>query len=183
MRLKYKLENAWYFFRYDIPRFVKNIIRFRKALWKNYWWDHHGTFEFLRIGIETMADGIEKNGLEIPESRLKKVAKMRRAVQLIKNYNEDNYIDMAEAELGDLIMHPMEFEESPDHPDCYRMIDKDTPEEKDHNKKVFERAREIEEAEWKELFQILEGQDFSKFKKKVSFDEQFDGSGIRGWWD
>ena len=45
----------------------------------------------------------------------------------------------------------------------------------------------------KELFEILEGQDYSKFEKyieggkyKDSHDlwiSQFDGSGIKGWWD
>jgi hypothetical protein len=46
-----------------------------------------------------MSDNIEKHGNEVDESRLKKVAAMRRVVELIKNYNEDNYIDMAEKEL------------------------------------------------------------------------------------
>jgi hypothetical protein len=43
-------------------------------------------------------------------------------------------------------------------------------------KKDFERAREIEEQEWDELFEILKG------KKYTDYDKH-DGSGIKTWWD
>lgn len=171
--------------RYDIPRFIKNIWIYRKSLWNTYWWDHHGPLLNLQISLNRMADLIEDRGLEVDESRLKKVAKMRRAAQLIKNYNEDLYIEMAESELGELILHDWEFEPSPDHPNCYQLVDTDMPEEKEHNRKVFARSSEIQEAEWAELWKIIEGQDYSKFEnsESMSWDSQFDGSGIRGWWD
>ena len=171
--------------RYDIPRFIRNIWVFRKSLWNTYWWDHHGPLMHLQIALDRMATEIETHGLEVDESRLKKVASMRRAAQLIKNYNQDLYIDMAEAELGELVLHAWEFEDVPDKPGYSQLVDKDTPEEKEHNRKVFDRAREIGEAEWAELWEILKGQDYTKFQKTedVSWDAQFDGSGIRGWWD
>jgi hypothetical protein len=130
-----------------------------------------------------MSDNIENHGNEVDESRLKKVAAMRRVVELIKNYNEDNYIDMAEKELGNLILHDWEFEPVPDKPGYSQLVDNDTDEEKKHNKKVFNRAREIEKQEWDELFVILKGQDYTKFDKDIDWDKQFDGSGIKGWWD
>lgn len=170
-------------FRYDLPRFFKNVWRFRSALCNHYWWDYSGSLEFLQISLTHMSDNIEKHGSEVKESRLKKVEKMRRAVQLIKNYREDLYIDMAETELGELVLHEWEFEPSPDNPEYFQMIDKDTPEEKEHNMKVYKRAREIEKQEWNELFQILKGQDYSKFNKKTDWNEQFDGTGLKGWWD
>lgn len=170
-------------FRYDLPRFFKNVWRFRSALWNHYWWDHHGSLEFLQISLTHTSDNIEKHGSEVDESRLKKVEKMRRAVKLIKNHIEDLYIDMAETELGELVLRKWEFEPSPDNPDYFQMIDKDTPEEKEHNMKVYKRAREIEKQEWNELFQILKGQDYAKFNKKTDWNKQFDGTGLRGWWD
>ncbi len=183
-------HNTWWYktydtIRYDIPRFIKNVWLFRKSLWNTYWWDHHGPLMHLQISLDRMADRLETHGLEVDESRLKKVAKIRRAAQLIKNYNEDLYIEMAEAELGELVLHDWEFEPAPDHPDCYQMVDKDTPEEKEHNRKVFDRSREIGEAEWAELWEILKGQDYGKFENSegASWDSQFDGSGLRGWWD
>lgn len=181
-------HNTWWYktyelFRYDLPRFFKNIWRFKKLLWNHYWWDHHGTLSFFEVALTHMSDNIEKHGNEVDESRLKKVAAMRRVVELIKNYNEDNYINMAEKELGNLILHDWEFEPVPDKPDYSQLVDKDTPEEKEHNRKVFKRAREIGEQEWSELFVILKGQDYTKFDKDIDWNKQFDGSGLRGWWD
>jgi len=181
-------HNTWWYktyelFRYDLPRFFKNVWTFRKALWNHYWFDHHGTLMFLEIGLTNISDTVEKYGHEVDESRLKKVAAMRRVVELIKNYNEDNYIDMAEKELGNLILHDWEFEPVPDKPGYSQLVDNETDEEKKHNRKVFERATEIQEQEWSELFVILKGQDYTKFDKDIDWDEQFDGSGLRGWWD
>ena len=181
-------HHTWWYktyelFRYDLPRFFKNIWLFRKGLWNHYWFDHHGTLKFLEIGLTDISNNVEKYGNEIDETRLKKVVAMRRAIELIKNYNEDNYIDMAEKELGELILHDWEFEPVPDKPDYSQLVDKDTPEEKEHNRKVFERAREIGEQEWSELFVILQGQDYTKFDKDIDWNKQFDGSGLRAWWD
>jgi hypothetical protein len=180
-------QTWWYktyeLFRYDLPRFFKNVWTFRKALWNHYWFDHHGTLKFLEIGLTNISDTVEKYGNEIDEPRLKKVAAMRRAIELIKNYNEDNYIDMAEKELGKLVLHDWEFEEIEDKPGYSRLVDKDSEEEKIHNRKIFDRAREIEEKEWDELFTILKGQDTTKFDKNKDWYKQFDGSGIKGWWD
>lgn len=200
-----RVYKTWAFFRYDISRFIKNVWRFRKALANHYWWDHHGTLMFLEIGLTHMSDNLEKNGLEVNESRLKKVAKMRRAVEIIKNYNQSNYIEMAEAELGQVIHHPWEFEETGETTNnplgkngekLYRMVDNATAAERKHNRKVFDRAREIEELEWKELFTILEGQDYRKYNSlfrkarkagmrddRDLWNEWFDGSGMKGWWD
>jgi hypothetical protein len=181
-------HNTWWYktyelFRYDLPRFFKNIWRFRKPLWNHYWFDHHSSLTFLEVSLTHISDNVEKRGNEVDGPRLKKVAAMRRVVELIKNYNEDNYIDMAEKELGELILHDWEFEYVPDKPDCSQLVDKDTPEEKEHNRKVFDRAREIEKQEWDELFVILKGQDYTKFDEDIDWYEQFDGSGIKGWWD
>jgi hypothetical protein len=192
-------QTWWYktyeLFRYDLPRFFKNVWTFRKALWGHYWFDHHGTLKFLEIGLTNISDTIEKYGNEVDGPRLKKVAAMRRAIELIKNYNEDNYIQMAEKELGELVHHDWEFEPVEDKPGYSRLVDKDTDEEKIHNRKVFERAHEIEEQEWNELFKILKGQDYKEYrelydaqteeekKERELWNEWFDGSGIKGWWD
>ena len=189
-------HNTWWYktyslFRYDLPRFFKNIWKFRKGLWNHYWFDHHGTLRFLEIGLTDMADRIEKDGMEVDSSRLKKVAKMRRAVELIKNYNEDNYIEMAEKELGEIVLHEWEFEDVEGKPGYSRLVDNDTEEEKEHNRKVFERAHEIEENELNELFTILKGRPSPEFQmfldksenKESAWDNWFDGSGMRGWWD
>jgi hypothetical protein len=192
-------QTWWYktysFFRYDFPRFIKNVWRFRKPLWNHYWWDHHAILRFMEIGFDQMAEKTEKYGNEVDVSRLKKVKAMKRAAELIRNYNEDRYIEMAEAELGEIVHHPWVFEEIPDKPGFSQLKDQDTEEEKIHNRKVFDRAREIQEAEWNELWTLVKGQDHEEYKKMydaLSEEEQkeedhyykwFDGSGLRGWWD
>jgi hypothetical protein len=192
-------QTWWYktysLFRYDLPRFFKNIWKFRKALWNHYWWDHHAILQFVEIGFDHMAVNIEERGNEVDESRLKKVRAMKRAVELIRNYNEDLYIDMAESELGEIIHRDWEFEDVEDRPGFSRIKDTQTQEQKDHNSKVYARSRKIQEDEWNELCYLIKGQDHSEYRKMYDSltDEEknkedhyykwFDGSGLKGWWD
>jgi hypothetical protein len=134
-------------------------------------------------------------GMEVRESRDKKIAKMQRAIQILKNINDDKYIAMAEDELGELVMHDWEFEDVPDRPGYSKLVDNETASEKRHNRKVFNRARQLESMEWKELWKIFEGQDIRGYKKLTKYksaeemissdvwNEWFDGSDMRGWWD
>jgi hypothetical protein len=149
----------------------------------------------METGLALLAENVEKYGMEVDEPRLKKVAAMRRAVELIRNYNEDNYIDMAEAELGKLILHDWEFEEIEGDPEHFQLKDNDTADEKAHNRKVFDRAREIGEQEWQELWTILRGQpdgEYQKLYDELTEEEKkndshwykwYDGSDMRRWWD
>jgi hypothetical protein len=135
------------------------------------------------------------DGMEVRESRDKKIAKMQRAIQILKNINDDNYIEMAEAEFGKLVMRDWEFEDVPDRPGYSRLVDNETPAERKHNRKVFNRARKLESMEWKELWKIFEGQDIRGYKKLTKYksaeemissdvwNEWFDGTDMRGWWD
>lgn len=174
---------TYHLFRYDIFRFIGNVWRFRRGLWSHHWWDHHGVLHFLSDGLKHIADKTEKDGIEVDSSRLKKVQKMRRVVELIENYKNDRYIEMAEKELGEMNNKPIRFEESVENPGYYLMVTDETEEEKSHNKKIFDRSREIERQEWAELWETLKGPDYSKFDEDKDWDEQFDGSGMNSWWD
>ena len=170
--------------RYNIPAFFRNIWKFRKDLWYYRWWDYTFMLYFMETSLTDMAVNLEKYGNEVDKSRLKKVDKMLRAAAIIQSIYESGYIGKAEAELGKL-QNVGEWLNGVE----------DTPEQKSHNSKVFDRAHELEEQEWNELWEILKGQDpkeYSKFLKKYSKEEQrekdlwnqwFDGSGMRGWWD
>jgi hypothetical protein len=168
----------------DLPNFFRNIYKFRKALWNHHWWDYSGTLDFIEIGINDIANGVEKKGVEVEHSRMKKVAKMRRATEIIKNIREDRYFDIVEKEMGRGILYiGFEFKQSDIHPDYYEISDEKSEEEKEFNNRYFSKVRELEELEWKELCQIIKGQDYEKFDEKQDWDSQFDGSGMRGWWD
>ena len=168
----------------DLPNFFKNIWRFRKALWNHHWWDYSGTLRFIEISTEHMAKNLKERGNEIELSRFKKVDKMNRAIEILKNIRESRYFDIVEKELGrSYNTKNIEFVPLEDNPDYFEMVDYDSDEEKEFNDKYFERVTQLENQEWIELWEILKGQDYEKFDKEKDWDDQFDGSGMRGWWD
>jgi hypothetical protein len=170
------LWKVWAAVRYDIPLFFKNIWRFRKELYNHQWWDYRFTLEMLYRSLSIMEKGMREKGIEVTETRDVKVQKMRRALELLKHKLDDDYIQRAEGELGELSNNPIEFEPVEGKEGLYSMVDNDTPAEKRHAKKVYKRARVIEEMEWKELWDILKGKKFTTWEK-------YDGSDLRGWWD
>ena len=166
----------------DFWQFLKNIWRFREELWAHRWWDYRFTLEMLRKSLVIMEKGMH-DGMEVHETRSKKIEKMQRAIAILNNIIDDSYIKMAEDELGEIVHRDWEFEDVPDRPGYSRLVDNETPEEKEHNSKVFARGREIEEMEWKEFWEIMQGQNYDKFNKEEDWNKQFDGSGLRSWWD
>lgn len=170
---------AWDFIRYDLPEFFYNVWVFRKALWNYRWFDWTYSMEMLNVSVKQMEKNY-KNGYEENTSHNKKVYKMRRAILIMDHFTNDDFIELAEKELGKLSDWDLFGEDSR------------TPEQVEHDSNVFARAREMESQMWKELWTIFEGQDYTKFEKgnlKLSSDEsydiwvkQFDGTGLRGWW-
>jgi hypothetical protein len=175
---------TWDFIRYDGPRFLKNLWLFRKNLYEYRWYSgQHAVLPFMQTAIMDIAVNVDRHGHEVEESKSKKVMKMWRVSLLMQHFIDDDFINLAEYELGDIIHHDWEFEDVPEQPGYQRLIDNDTLEEKEHNSKVFERARLIEESMWAELWDILKGQDYTLFNKESEWTDQFDGTGLRGWWD
>jgi hypothetical protein len=170
------LWKVWAAIRYDIPLFFKNVWRFRKELYNHQWWDYRFTLEMLYRSLSIMVVKLEKDGIEEDTSRGRKVVKIYRALELLKHKLDDDYVERAELELGELSCRPIRFEPVEGKEGLYSMVNDDTPAEKKHAKKVYKRARVIEDMEWKELWDIFKG------KKFTTFDE-FDGSDLRGWWD
>ena len=169
-----KLWKVWEFIRRTIPLFFKNVWRFRKELAVHAWWDYHFTLQMIHRSLTIMVTKLETDGIEIDSSRMKKVEKIKRVITLLKSKIDDDYIERAQLELGSLVMHDWEFEFENG---CIKLIDRDTPAEKKHNSKVYKRARVIEEAEWKEIWDNIKG-------SKLSKDwENYDGTDMRGWWD
>jgi hypothetical protein len=126
--------------------------------------------------LSIMEKGMSEKGIEVTETRDVKVQKMRRALELLKHKLDDDYIQRAELELGEINRSEFDFESVEGKEGFYRMIDNDTPAEKKHARNVYKRARVIEETEWKELWDIYKGKKFTTWDK-------YDGSDLRGWWD
>ena len=157
-----KVYRVYALFRYDITHFLKNIWRFRKELWSHDWWDYRFTLNMLERSLTIMVNKLELEGIEEDGSRMKKVGNIRRVLELLKNNREYNFIDRAELELGKLPHNPFEFEDMGDG--THRLVDNDTPAERKLAQRIYKRARQIEEKEWKELWKIVDGD-------------------LRGWWD
>jgi hypothetical protein len=171
-----KLWKVWAAIRYDIPLFFKNVWRFRKELYNHQWWDYRFHLEMMYRSLSIMEKGMSEKGIEVTETRDVKVQKMRRALELLKHKLDDDYIQRAESELGELSHNPIDFEPIEGKEGLYRLVDNDTPAEKKHARNVYKRARVIEEKEWKELWDIFKGKKFTTWEK-------YDGSDLRGWWD
>jgi hypothetical protein len=186
-----KLWKVWEFFRRGIPTFIGNIWKFRRELYSHQWWDYRYTLEMLRRSLIIMEKNLQAKGIEEPLNRAKKLNKIRRAIKLLTNRLDDNYIGQAEAELGQLFLKEPEFE--PTENGLYRLIDNQTKEETAHNVKVFKLSSTIDDREWRELWNILTGQsfiDFKKYMKELPKEEHtkawemwYNGSDMRGWWD
>ena len=170
--------------RYKIPYFLKNVWYFRKELWEFRGWDYTFNLRLLSRSLEKTAFVIEHYGHEVDISRMKKVKKIKRAIEIINSVNDNVYIDRAEKELGEL-----------KNLDGWRMERDDTVEEREHNRKIFTLARQFEESEWNELWDILRGQNHQEYvdlMKSLSDEEKkksdiwydwYDGSGMKHWWD
>ena len=168
------LWKVWSAIRYDIPLFFKNVWRFRKELYNHQWWDYRFHLEMMYRSLSIMERGMSEKGIEVAETRNVKLIKMRRALELLKHKLDDDYVERAELELGELYRNPFQFEDLGNGSSM--LIDNDTPAQKKHNRKVFKRARVIEDKEWVELWDILKGKKFTTWEK-------YDGSDLRGWWD
>ena len=173
---------TWDFLRYDIPKGVKNIIFFWKVIWNFRPWDHTYNLRILSKSLEPLRDTIIK-GREVDVPRLKKVAKIERAIEILNNITEDKYTDIAESQLGYEVNS--EFLFLPEEP----------KEIKEANRKIYDLSREIEDKEWKELWIIFQGQEHSHYvmlldkmtpeerKEDDVWNNWYDGSGMDRWWN
>lgn len=178
---------VWDLVRYDIPRFFRNVWRFRKELWKMYPWDSVYSLMMLKRNLEITCEYIDKYGHEVDSSRLKKVAAMKRAIDILDLHINDSFIELAEKQLGfnyqfeDLAFDPVEGTE------FFELRQSAEADEK--NSEIIDLAQSLEEETWEELFMLLKGQDYGSRRKadesspKIEWDDWFDGSGIKTWWD
>ena len=176
----------WDLFRYDIPRFFRNLWLFRKNLWNYTWYNGDSSvLPWVKTAVDDMAWRIEKYGHEVDESRMKKVAKMRRLSYLIDVCVKDEFIDEAEKELGfKYVYYPFEFEEVLGNDKVYTLKQNETPEDKENNSKLLNRSHEIQKEYWEEICAIIKGPDYDAMRASdEDWDKLYDGSDLRAWWD
>jgi hypothetical protein len=191
IHIKYKLVNFSNWIVLDIPNFFRNIWIFRKELISHSPWDYAHSLKFLKQSLIQSASYFETRGMEIEETRLKKIYYIKRCIYLIDCIINDDFSDMAEKQLS--INHSknvFEFQEViVDGNKYYSMIDLRSDDEKDQDNKIMIHSKKIEKEVWIELFDILRGDIFEydymtdpKFKNK-SYQEIKTGRGLMNWWD
>ena len=102
---------------------------------------------------------------------------MRRLKWLLDNMEDHNYIEQAEKELGKLFHEPMIFKPIEDMPDYYEMVSNLNPEQELHNSNVYNLSRKLEEQQWNEIMEILKGNTI------LDWERDFNGNGIKNWWN
>lgn len=181
--LLYKIQNKLEFIKYDIPNFFKNIWLFRKEL-KNYnWFDYSGSIGLFRRALEIQANLIDEKGNEVDSYRHRKVKKMKEAVEILRNFEEDNWFELSQKELNLKIIHYAIL--PPRKEGKYTIFDHSdlTEKERENNIKIYKHARVIANRELLNLFKILREQKHKPYSPGDEYIEYFDGSGIEGWWD
>ena len=170
------------FFSRDIPRYFYNLWFFRKEIFNFRPYDYRYSLNLFGRSIERMANYIETDGYEVKEIRVKKVEKMRRVVELIKMIDKDDYLSLAENELG--LEYVPKIKWVPLENGTYQMESECSEKEEEDNTKISKRSREMEELFWNELWDILKGnQKYEEFDSQKDWDEQFNGTNMRGWWN
>jgi hypothetical protein len=152
------IESTYHTLVYHIPRFFKNIFKFRKSLFRYRNDDYMFVLEILQ---ECLID--LKKGLDSPypmdlndDKRLEDIEK---CITILKNVTTDNYFERAEFELG-VEAPPLKFEvknntENGNINAAEIIIEK----RNEHDDKIWRsvlcKSTEMEEEEWNELFLIL----------------------------
>jgi hypothetical protein len=153
----------WQDLRYNIVYGIRNLRSYFKVVWKARPWDFNFTsMEMLKLNLEILLPRIE-NGYEVDESRLVKVANIKRCIELIDRLVKDDYV----TELGGLTDHPIEFVPVDDNSESgeklYTMKEFRTQEEIDHDGQILRLSLKLRENDWVELWQTIQ-------------------DGAEGWW-
>lgn len=160
-----KIENShkpwkfvfWKYKLYDLKRIIKNLIKYFKIVTKMTPWSYHSILEMLEFQLKILKNSIE-NGIEVEESRMAKVRKIERSIELIRNQLDENY-----AERCGWVSRPLKFTPDKDNENIVSLDFEETEEEAKQTKDALKKGRELEESEWNELFNTLKE--------------------MRGWWD
>ena len=191
-RIRWRLKDTWELFRYNIPYFFKNLWRFKKEIWKFRPWDYNFNIRMWRASLFELCEYIDKKGLEVDETRRKKVYYMRRAIHLMDLIISGDFSEIAEKRLGfKYKFSPIKFEPHTDEKGekYFTVKNYEDEEVRNKNRKLFQEESMIEKEVWLELFEIFQGNHFKadfytdSLLKNKSYEEFMDGKGIINWWD
>jgi hypothetical protein len=148
----YYTRNIWVFIRWDIPRFFKNVWRFRKELTRFAGWDWYYSLSMLRKSLMIQEESMRKDSNEYEPTLKLKLYYMRRSIYLMDCILGDNFHDMAEERLGYKTAFKEFKLESIEGSTSKRLVWADeTDEEREKNNNIFMESSKIEKETWKRL--------------------------------
>jgi len=84
------VETLWY-----LPcNFINNIIKYRKFLWRDRWFDYTYILYMIQVKLEQDAKRYRRHGMCVPSTEY--AEQMERAVALLKKIDKDDYEDLEE---------------------------------------------------------------------------------------
>ena len=198
-RISLWFSTKWYFVEMwynEKKRYFKNLVLFNKIAKDYYPWDYQSQVDLFAFGLEHLANWME-HGNEVDWSRNKKVAAIRELVRLLRNGYENGvsteYFGKGEE---NVITHVVEYE---DGSIGFETKDEDSQKTQEaSNKRYQEELKKARDAYYDRIFYLIRGQELGEqfgeqredenleqyYKRWDKFNEEnFDGSGIEGWWD
>jgi hypothetical protein len=158
-------------------------------MWEYRPWDYGYTMDNLRQSLYLMSEYIDKRGLEVDESRRKKVYYMKRCIHLIDLLAQDDFDKQAEINLGKkLVVRPFRLEPI-EGSTSKRLEFDDEPGDAENNLAIWIEASRLQKETWYELFDILKGEvhNYDVFTKpelkEKAYEDYQNGKGIMNWWD
>jgi hypothetical protein len=145
-------------------RFIKNIWFFRKELWNHKDFDYIFSLIMLRRSLQGLERSIRINN-SAGSFRWDNILKtLNETICILKSIEDGDYVEKAREAL---ILEFKNEEAYKEENGSYRLVDSPG-----HHAKVFNRAIELEEKEWRRLFVLLAGE---KGKHRKNY-------GMRYWW-
>ena len=152
--LKYfSIREHWY----NLKIGLKNLWTFFPVIWEWRRWDFSYNMELLQKGLELYLEEDENDGFqEVNETRIPKEEDMRKVIDHLDDLNNDNFILLAEAELGyEATSYGFEFEPAEGHEGLFSMVELRTKEEQDADEAIFALSNKLEQEAWNEIWDTI----------------------------
>lgn len=88
--MRYKLNSFCDLLRYNVPAFLRNVIVFRKVLWRYRSWDYYGMLGFMETSAKDMAKCHENHGHLVGSENTAK--ELRVFAEYMKRIRESDYL-------------------------------------------------------------------------------------------
>lgn len=198
-RVSLWFSTKWYFIEmwyHTKKRYFRNMVLFNKMAKDYYPWDYQSQVDLFAFGLEHLANWME-HGNEVDWSRNKKIAAIRELVSLLRNGYE-NGVSTEYFDKGDenVITHVTEYE---DGSIGFETIDEESKKVREASMNRYnEELKKARDAYYDRIFYLIRGQKLGEqfgekrddenleqyYKRWDKYkEENFDGSGIEGWWD